>query len=234
MRIGQSDNSRKTKKKKTSEKDRIKKSAQSKSVEQALEESSNELYIYNMSTLIPGMESGSDINIPIVSSDGNQRLVDIKNTFIPIKLTDFASKEDILRNPNFRSYVSRNIIKIVDSKHAVEVLKGREERRELDRLISERNSIIAGNSSGMGELSVSDEEANYGNEISDAEIDRSKIKPIIVENMERNDISDAERFNNIKLNEASLDWHDCMYILSKCDESTDDDLVKFVRNKLNE
>ena len=75
-------------------------------------------------------------NVNFVVTDMAQQKISVQVpvTFVPVDLSMFATKEDVLRNPNFRRLIARNFLHIVTSESAEEFLADPSATKEHNRI----------------------------------------------------------------------------------------------------
>lgn len=97
-------------------------------VGQAEKANDSQLFVLNKSNP-PG-----NVNFVVVDEAQQKVPLQVPKTFIPVDLTNFSTRRDILRNPNFRRLVARGFLHIVDTEDSEEFLKD-------DRAWKEHNRI---------------------------------------------------------------------------------------------
>lgn len=75
-----------------------------------------------------------NINFTIADGAGQSVGIQVPQTWIPVDLSNFAVKEDVIRNPNFRRLVARGFFHLVDAAEAESVLQEPKAQKENDRI----------------------------------------------------------------------------------------------------
>lgn len=97
-------------------------------VAQAEKADSSQIYVLNKSN------PRGNVNFVVVDSGQQKISVQVPVTFIPVDLSTFATKEDVLRNPNFRRLVARGFVHIISSESAEEFLQDPRAQKEYERI----------------------------------------------------------------------------------------------------
>lgn len=107
-------------------------------VAQAEKADSSQIFVLNKSN------PRGNVNFVVVDSGQQKISVQVPVTFIPVDLSTFATKQDVLRNPNFRRLVARGFIHIISSDSAEKFLEDPRAEREYNRIfdvLSEDNDL---------------------------------------------------------------------------------------------
>lgn len=116
----------------------IKVKLQRQTLPQAEKTESSSLYVLNKSN------PRGNVNF-VVTDMGQQKIsVQVPVTFIPIDLTSFATKQDVLRSPSFRRLLARGFLHIVTPESAEEFLQDERAAKEHDRIfdvLSDTNDL---------------------------------------------------------------------------------------------
>ena len=106
----------------------IKVKLQRQTLPQAEKSDSSHLYVLNKSN------PRGNVNF-VVTDSGQQKIsVQVPVTFIPMDLTTFASKEDVLRSPYFRRLLARGFLHIISEDSAEEFLQDPRAEKEHNRI----------------------------------------------------------------------------------------------------
>ncbi len=97
-------------------------------VSQAEKVESSALHVMNKAT------PRGNINFTITAANNQRTGMQVPITWIPIDLSNFAQKNDVLRDPNFRRLVAKGFLHIVDNDDAEKALLS-------DKAIKETNRI---------------------------------------------------------------------------------------------
>ena len=97
-------------------------------VTQAEKADDSQLFVLNKSN------PRGNVNFVVVDSGQQKVSVQVPVTFIPVDLSTFATKADVLRNPNFRRLVARGFVHIVSSESAEEFLQDERAQKEHNRI----------------------------------------------------------------------------------------------------
>lgn len=97
-------------------------------VNQAEKADSSQLFVLNKSN------PRGNVNFVVVDNGQQKISVQVPVTFVPIDLSVFATKEDVLRNPNFRRLVARGFLHIVSTDSAEEFLQDERAQKEHNRI----------------------------------------------------------------------------------------------------
>jgi len=108
------------------------------SLPQAEKSDTSHLYVLNKSN------PRGNVNF-VVTDTGQQKIsVQVPVTFIPLDLTTFATKEDVLRSPYFRRLLARGFLHIITEDSAEEFLQDPRAQKEHNRIfdvLSEDNEL---------------------------------------------------------------------------------------------
>jgi hypothetical protein len=99
-------------------------------VPQAEAEKDSRLFVLNKSTPTRG-----NINFNITDISGQRIGMRVPVTWVPLDLTNFGQKSDIIRNPDFRRMVAKNMIHIVSAASAEAFLSSSKAEKELNRIL---------------------------------------------------------------------------------------------------
>ena len=102
-------------------------------VTQAEKADDSQLFVLNKSN------PRGNVNFVVVDSGQQKVSVQVPVTFIPVDLSTFATKADVLRNPNFRRLVARGFVHIVSSESAEEFLQDERAQKEHNRIFDVLN-----------------------------------------------------------------------------------------------
>ena len=100
-------------------------------------------YVYNRATQI--FKKPTHLLIPHVSPDsGDVRVIEVPMTTNPVDLSEFATKEELLRNPEVMRMIQRGVLELVPFEEAEKVINTPHGRVEQDRLQSDRLNRLSG------------------------------------------------------------------------------------------
>lgn len=102
-------------------------------VAQAEKADSSQLFVLNKSN------PRGNVNFVVVDAAQQKISVQVPVTFIPVDLSIFATKNDILRNPNFRRLIARGFVHIVSTDSAEEFLQDPRAQKEHNRIFDVLN-----------------------------------------------------------------------------------------------
>jgi hypothetical protein len=94
----------------------------------AEESSSSSVYVFNHS------KPRGNINFVVTDAAGRNIGVQIPVTFIPVDLSMYCVKSDLLRTPNFRRLATMGVFDIIESSSAEAMLKDPKARAEFNRI----------------------------------------------------------------------------------------------------
>lgn len=97
-------------------------------VAEAEKAESSQLYVLNKSN------PKGNVNFVVVDEAQQKISVQVPVTYIPVDLTTFATKKDVLRNPNFRRLIARGFLHIVSTDSAEEFLQEPRAQKEHNRI----------------------------------------------------------------------------------------------------
>lgn len=176
-------------------------------------------HVYVMNT----SEQSARINLPITTERGPLVNVVIYNTFIPQDLTRQVMKKDLVENVHFMRIVEMGLIELVNEDWAVAELKTRDARDEADRLRLE----ISKSRRGMLAAGVDEDDEAAAPDTSE----EAGVNAAVIDVVAREDLSETEKWSNIKRIESRLTDKDWKYIVKKTDA---DRLKALANNKLLE
>ena len=182
-----------------------------------MESKSPHVFVLNTSDLGGVMKAGT-INIPVTTERGRSLNVVVHNTFIPMDLSTQVAKKDLVDNPDFMRMVTKGLVTLVDEAWAKNELKDRDNRAEHDRIIKEMNRI------GQARIEAEDAEEAKPDDSPEA-----GVNAIVIDAINRDDMSDTERFLSIRKVESQLKEKDWQYILKS---TKHDRLLQMANNHL--
>jgi|JFJP01.1.fsa_nt_gi hypothetical protein len=106
---------------------------------QAEQSPSSQVFVMNTSGG-NGQQKGI-INFTVTEGNGRATVVRIPVTFIPLDLTESATKNAILSSPDFRRLVSKGIISLIADKDAEALLNNEPAQKEKRRLLDINHSL---------------------------------------------------------------------------------------------
>lgn len=105
-------------------------------VSEAEKNSDSRLFVLNKS--IPR----GNINFNISDQSGTRIGIRVPVTWIPLDLSNFGQKKDILRNPDFRRLCARSFFHIIDPESAENFLKNGKAQTELNKILNIDNDLV--------------------------------------------------------------------------------------------
>lgn len=103
-------------------------------VAQSEKSEDTQLFVINKSN------PAGNVNFVVSDSNNNRTAVQVPITFIPMDLTLFAKKNDVLGDPNFRKLVARGFLHIVDTEDAEKFLETPKAKEELNKVLGVINN----------------------------------------------------------------------------------------------
>lgn len=97
-------------------------------VSQSEKDQGSQLYVLNKSN------PRGNVNFVVVDNAQQKISVQVPVTFIPVDLSVFGTKDDILRNPNFRRLIARGFLHIISTESAEEFLQDERAQKEHNRI----------------------------------------------------------------------------------------------------
>lgn len=97
-------------------------------VNQAEKADSSQIFVLNKSN------PRGNVNFVVVDNAQQKISVQVPVTFVPVDLSVFSTKEDVLRNPNFRRLIARGFLHIISTESAEEFLKDERAAKEHNRI----------------------------------------------------------------------------------------------------
>jgi hypothetical protein len=120
-----------------------KRAAQRYTIHDVRNENSFNFYVLNRATEI--FKKPTHLMIPHVSPDsGDVRTLEVPMTTNPIDLSEFATKEELLRNPELMRMIQRGVLQIVMTEEAEAMLSTPHGQLEQDRMMSDRMQRLSG------------------------------------------------------------------------------------------
>ncbi len=175
---------------------------------------------FNMGISVDDLEDGKSIYVKnnsegdflltVYHTGGSKsELVPIPKTFIPIRITDFATPKMFKESTDFRKSLSKGIIEFVPEEEAIEELKEDDSIMEMDRLrrIFFNNKGYKENVTAIEAIkSVSNNKVNH------------KVRDILL----RDDISDNDKLAILIGDNKSNPFseHDFEFMIVTCDENS--------------
>lgn len=98
------------------------------SIAQAEKADTSSLFVLNKSN------PRGNVNFVVVDSGQQKISVQVPVTFIPVDLSVFSERSDVLRNPHFRRLIARGYLHIVSSDSAEKFMEDPRARKEHDRV----------------------------------------------------------------------------------------------------
>lgn len=185
-------------------------------VPEALKLDDISLYVFNT------VKPGGNINLTVKGDDGVMQTVVVPKTFIPVDMTLFIGRENLLNNQIFRRLVLRGDLVIVETKEAEKAIA------KHPRAVAEQSRILASNTDYSDQAAnlpetismivAGDDKALAGKERSKAE-----IKPFaagIVGRAMAADCDVADLMADIEANISELSIDDLEYIATNVEDQS--------------
>lgn len=102
-------------------------------VSQAEKSDSSQIFVLNKSN------PRGNVNFVVVDAGQQKISVQVPVTFIPVDLSTFATKQDVLRNPNFRRLVAKGFVHIISTDSAEKFLEDPRALKEHNRIFDVLN-----------------------------------------------------------------------------------------------
>ena len=211
----------------TNEKNRLAVYKETNSIHYYKNDNSEHLFVYNNSA--KNSASGRLMQI-LISGKGNSNSVHliIPATKLPVDLTEYANKGDILNCSGFMNALATKQLLICPEAEAFEKLESPQAKIEKDRLAKTKESLDISKLYNRNEISVAGD-INEDQSISSSnELENIDLK--IVETVGSPDYSSDEKLAIIQDSEDNLKNADWQYIL---DNSTDESIKEYAMLKLS-
>lgn len=184
------------------------------------------------------------INLAHVTHGNYAINIIIQPTWIPINLSDFAPREEIVKNHHFLELVRKGVLTLVKTKEALEILEEDAAQEELERI----NNLRAGMEENTPDVVVGDIKGNVkppelGQDpgATPGQLDMSQVNDGILAAVrdvmarEGSEISDTQRYSVVRSllqQPDGLDEKNLRYILNESPK--DSNLAKLASDKLKE
>jgi len=196
------------------------------------------LYILNTSDLRHILEKPQprgDILIPL-KSEGDEIVIKIPNTWIPIDVTTFAPRNAILNSPHFRRQLESGRIRAITAAAAEKIMKepGATEEARLHILNTSgiyNEGTLTDNARRTPDPVLSD---SIKNRVLAAGDPMEKAQVPVVNLVNRDGITSAEMLNGLRNIEETLTRDDLHYIISTVNASTHEPVVKWATERAEE
>lgn len=182
------------------------------------------LYVMNV------VKPGGNINLTVKGEDGTPQSVVIPKTFIPVDMSLFINRSNLLNNQVFRVLVVRGDIAIVHPEDAEIAIAGHPNaQKEQKRILSSNTDYDI---AGGGQTSTHIEMRDTGGSLTQrVESNASNISPFaagIVSRASSEDVADL--MMDIEANRDSLTTDDLEFIATSVEDAT---LKQFIIDQLN-
>lgn len=148
----------------------------------------------------------------IKSQDGDVSSLRVPRTWIPVEVSEQVDKHTLLKSHSFRQAIFNGTLDLVSDADAEEVLASEEGRAEYKSMRERMRTMST--------------QGNITRDLKDDTEKEATVSPQVLEIMERENVSDAERYSVIRTIEAQLTSDDLAYIMKK---ATHPNLTKYVK-----
>jgi len=149
----------------------------------------------------------------IKSQDGEVSSLRVPRTWIPVEVSEQVDKNTLLKSHSFRQAIFNGTLDLIADADAEEVLSSAEGKAEYKSMRERMRTM-----------------STHGNtqprDLQDETEQEAVISPQVLEIMERENVTDAERYSVIRTIEAQLTEEDLTYIIKK---ATHPNLTKYVK-----
>ena len=181
-------------------------------ISEALRIDDTQLFVLNTSSRVMPDKKRTDVLVDVMSG-GEPSLVIVKDTWLPIDVTENVPREDALKSPVFRKAVQRGMLQIISTEEAEKMLA-------TEDAIDERQRLSLRNSQEVVES------AETINDESNPEL---KVSPQVVELMNRT-MTPRDRLASLKNMQDHLTKEDLHYISIKA-AKTEQKLMLWLEQK---
>ena len=182
-------------------------------IHQLSADKSPSVYVLNTSdqyNMVDDKPIRGDIYIPIKTQTGESVLLVVPATWIPIDLSTFADKEDILRSTRFRHMHRTHQIELISPEEAEKALMTKDALREQDFI--NKTSLTKFTTNVMsGEMT--EQERESGLVKAEGDYEKLKISSFIADIFGRDDLTDDDRYAMVNSKSESMTKEDWNYIL---------------------
>jgi hypothetical protein len=199
-------------------------------VMQAMADSSPHLFVMNRVSEDKKFEPGN-INLNVKGDDGGMTVIVIPATFIPVDMSLFISKNNLLTNQAFRRLDAANKISIIHPEDAASAIENEPRaQKELNRILNinnEHGGYSRGDNEEFIEMKATKSGSGDTNLAPLAEINRFAIG--IVQRSSTEDVADL--IADIESRAHTLEIHDLEYIAQNVEDATlKQFIVEYVSN----
>lgn len=188
-------------------------------VMEALADNSPHLYIMNRVAEDPKLVAGN-INLNVKSDDGGMTVIVIPATFIPVDMSLFISKENLLKNQAFRRLDAANKISIINPEDAQNAIESNPRAKKEVLRILNINSAHGGRTAGDGPEMIEMRPTKNGAGDTDL-APLQNINPFAIGIVQRSKTDDvADLMADIESRAHTLEVSDLEYIASNVEDAT--------------
>lgn len=177
-------------------------------VPQAEQMADSRLYVVNRTNNPLG-----NINITVVGDDGQKTTVVVPATFIPFDMSNYISKQALLRAPEFRKLVANKLIVLADPEESVQFIESSARaQREQKRLLSSNVNSDEGEEFVTIDDNVREVKAN---------VPELEAQPFILAIIDRENSEDAgDLITELDARSANLKLADVEYLMANTKQAT--------------
>lgn len=154
-----------------------------------------------------------NINITVVGDDGQKTTVVVPATFIPFDMSNYISKQALLRAPEFRKLVANKLIVLADPEESVAFIESSARaQREQKRLLSSNVNSDEGEEFVTIDDNVREVKAN---------VPELEAQPFILAIIDRENSEDAgDLITELDARSANLKMADVEYLMANTKQAT--------------
>lgn len=174
----------------------------------ATEDKSPCLYVLNTSD-INGQYMKGDVNISVVTSRGQTLNIVVPSTWIPIDMSEYLPKDELLKDPMFLRMIRSKRITLISENDAIEILNQPDAVIEKNRITMQTNGIT------RNPEIEDDEDDEKQKSTNKTEEDGVQIVTVeVVQRLKEYDIDESTAYSTLKNSESRLLEKDLEYIIN--------------------